>query len=268
MAAQTDLRLATRTLWQREMVRFFRSRNRVTGSLVQPVLFWLLFGWGLRGSFHPSGLVGSDAMGSLEYLFPGTVVMIVLFTAIFANFSIIEDRREGFLQSVLVSPAPRLAIVLGKVLGGATVAAAEALLFLVLAPFAGIPLGILGILLGALVIVLLSVALAALGYALAWRTDSTQGFHATMMLFLIPMWLLSGAFFPTDGVPSVMAWIMRFNPLTYGVHALRRALYLGTLPIGEHVLLAISLVLTAAFAAAMVAVALAVTNRRTEGSLA
>lgn len=265
----TNLVLPALTLWQREMVRFFRQRNRVTGSVLQPIVFWLLFGCGLKGTFRPTG-AGLEGLGALEYMFPGTIAMIVLFTAIFSNFSLIEDRREGFLQAVLVSPVPRLGIVLGKVLGGASVAFLQAMIFLVLAPLAGVPIGVFHVLCAAVVIALLSLALTALGYTLAWGMDSTSGFHAVMMLFLMPMWLLSGSFFPLDGVPWGMRWIMRINPLTYGVDALRGSLYLGSERASGMALFGIgfSLLLTAGFAAAMIALAVRATNRRTEGSLA
>src|SRR3954447_1630369 len=124
------------TLCQRELVRFFRQKNRVFGALGQPIIFWLLFGAGLG-----SARVGNDATsGKLDYahFFPGTLVMILLFTAIFATISIIEDRREGFLQGVLVAPIPRWSMVLGKVLGGTAIAMLQGLMFLVLGWLAGV----------------------------------------------------------------------------------------------------------------------------------
>ncbi len=202
------------TLAQRELVRFFRQRNRVFGALGQPIIFWLLFSEGLRGN-------------QLDYahFFPGTLVMILLFTAIFATISIIEDRNEGFLQSVLVSPAPRWAMVLGKVLGGAAIAMIQGLLFLVLGAvtlrFASSPLDLA---LAVLLMALIAIALTALGFTIAWRMESTHGFHAIMSVFLLPMWLLSGAFFPAGGT-GWLAWIIRVNPLTYGVAGLRHYLH-------------------------------------------
>src|SRR5690349_13621150 len=119
------------TLSQRELVRFFRQRNRVFGALVQPIIFWLLFGAGL-GTARVGG--GAADSGRLDYshFFPGTLVMIILFTAIFATISIIEDRREGFLQGVLVAPVPRWSIVLGKVFGGTAIAMLQGTIFLLL----------------------------------------------------------------------------------------------------------------------------------------
>ena len=126
-------------LW-REVVRFLRQRNRVAGALLQPIMFWALFGAGLGPSFRPP--VPGGAVPYTEYFFPGVVVMILLFTAIFSTVSVIEDRREGFLQSVLVAPIPRSALVLGKVLGGTALAMGQGLVLLFLAPFAHFPLSV------------------------------------------------------------------------------------------------------------------------------
>jgi len=201
------------TLAHRELVRFFRQRNRVFGALGQPIIFWLLFSEGLR-----------DNKLDYAHFFPGTLVMILLFTAIFATISIIEDRNEGFLQSVLVSPAPRWAMVLGKVLGGAAIAMIQGLLFLALGAvtlrFASSPLDVAQ---AVALMAVIAVALTALGFTIAWRMESTHGFHAIMSVFLLPMWLLSGAFFPAGG-DGWLAWVIRLNPLTYGVAGLRHYL--------------------------------------------
>ncbi len=213
--------LAVWTLWQREIVRFYRQPSRVVGALAPPVLFWLLIGSGLGGSFRAPGA----ATSYLAWFFPGVVILILLFTAIFSEISIIEDRREGFLQGVLISPAPRSSVVLGKVLGGTTLALLQCAVFLVLAPAAGLTLrsaGTLGV--AAAVLFLLAVALTALAAAIAWVLDSTQGFHAIMNLFLIPMWLLAGTLFPLAGTPHWLRALMLANPLTYGVAALRGSL--------------------------------------------
>lgn len=249
------------TLAERELIRFIRQRNRVFGALAQPVLFWALFGAGLGASFRPGGLEGPSYT---EYFFPGTVVLILLFTAIFATISIIEDRNEGFLQGVLVSPVSTGTIVAGKILGTVILATGQASLMFLLAPLAGVPLSLTSALLGVPLLALIAVALAALGFAIAWRLDSTQGFHAVMTAFLMPMWLLSGAFFPSDGVPTWLAWIIACNPLTYGVAAFRHVLYLGT-PVAIPNLpgLLPSLLAVVAFAIASTALAVSVASRRT-----
>lgn len=210
------------TLCGRELTRFFRQRNRVIGALGQPLLFWLLFSAGLGPSFRMPGATDSSVSFG-QYFFPGTVVLIVLFTSIFATISIIEDRREGFLQSVLVAPIPRWSMVLGKLLGGTLIALIQALLFLALGWFVGVRCGVLDLLAVTGLLFVLSLALTGLGFVIAWRLDSTQGFHAIMSVFLMPMWLLSGAFFPaSDGV---LYWVTRINPLSYGVAGLRQLLY-------------------------------------------
>lgn len=208
------------SLWHREIVRFLRDRSRLTGSLMQPIIFWLLFSGALNNSVTFSGTESYS-----EYFFSGTLAMITLFTAIFATITVIEDRKEGFLQGVLVSPVPRAAIALGKILGGATLGLGLAVIFLILAPFAGIELDLSRVMLGLGVLALLAVAVTGLGFVLAWLMDSAAGYHGIMMLFLMPMLLLSGAFFPIEQAHWLISWIRHINPMTYGVGALRHALH-------------------------------------------
>lgn len=205
-------------LWHREIVRFLRDRSRLTGSLLQPVIFWLLFSGALHGSFRPGG------MDYGRYFFVGTLAMIALFTAIFATITVIEDRKEGFLQGVLVSPVPRAAIALGKILGGASLGMGLAVVFLLLAPLAGVALDPGRVALGLAVLALLSIAVTGMGFALAWVLDSTAGYHGIMMLLFMPMLLLSGAFFPMQEAHWLLSWVRFVNPMTYGVGALRHAL--------------------------------------------
>src|SRR5262249_33631763 len=149
----------------------------------------------------------------LQFFFPGTVTLIVLFTAIFSTISVIEDRHEGFLQSVLVAPQSRLTLVLGKILGGTTLAFGQAVLFLCLAPVAGIRLPLASAPSLFLNLLVIAFGLTGLGFLLAWKLDSTQGFHAIMNLLLIPMWLLSGALFPAAGAAPWIRALMTINPL-------------------------------------------------------
>jgi ABC-2 type transport system permease protein len=211
------------TLWWREVVRFYRQRARVAGVILSPLLFWIVIGSGFGTSFR-SGQ-GAGQQHYLDYFFPGALVMIILFTSIFTMMSVIEDRNEGFLLSVLVAPVPRSAIVLGKVLGGTTLAAIQGLIFLVFAPLVGIHLTLGSFGLIVLTVFLVSFALTALGFAIAWPMDSTQSFHAIINLFLIPLWLLSGALFPLSHASKWMQALMFINPLTYGVEALRTLMY-------------------------------------------
>jgi len=181
---------------------------------------------GLGASFRPPGAPPGTSYG--EYIYPGIITMVLLFTAIFSTISVIEDRRSGFLQGVLVAPVPRGSIVLGQALGVTTLALVQGILFLLLAPLAGIPVSATAMVGGVVVMFLVAFGLTSLGLIFAWRLDSTQGFHAIMNLILLPMWVLSGAFFPLTGVPGWLGWIMWVNPLTYGMAALRRCLYLGS----------------------------------------
>jgi len=238
--------LPVMTLWWREIVRFCRQRSRLFGAFVQPLLFWLLLGGGLSASFRPPG--APEGTGYIEYFYPGIIALILLFTAIFATISTVEDRQNGFLQGVLVAPVPRSSVVLGQALGGTTLALLQGMLFLFLAPFIGISLTPLSLLSVVAVMFLISFGLTNLGLVIAWRLDSTQGFHAIMNVILLPIWLLSGAFFPASDVPIWIEWAMRLDPLTYGMAALRRCLYLGhPAAAGEVPQLGLSLTITFLF---------------------
>jgi ABC-2 type transport system permease protein len=251
-----ELLLPAFTLWWREVVRFYRQRARVVGVIASPVLFWLVIGSGFGRSFNSGG----TNQHYLDYFYPGALIMIVLFTSIFTMMSVIEDRKEGFLLSVLVAPVSRSAIVLGKVMGGTTLAAIQGLIFLVFAPFVGIHLGITVFVMAAIIVFLVSFALTALGFAIAWPMDSAQAFHAIINLFLIPLWLLSGALFPLSSASSWLRMLMEINPLTYGVEALRSVLYPAS-P-GEFSLVA-SMATLILFSLVMFGIAFLMVNRRT-----
>jgi ABC-2 type transport system permease protein len=240
--------LAAGTLWTREIVRFYRQPSRIVGALGSPLLFWVLLGSGLGRSFKAEGALQG---GYLEYFYPGTLALIVLFTAIFSTISIIEDRQEGFLQGVLVAPVPRAAIVLGKILGSATLALMQAALFLLLAPltYGGLGVATIGRLLA--ITSVIAFGLSGLGFLIAWRLNSTQGFHAIMNLFLVPMWMLSGALFPASGATVWIQWLMWINPLTYGLSAIRSTIY-GHPAVGEPSV-GLSLIVMSVFGGAMLA---------------
>jgi len=210
-------------LWRRDLVRFFRQPSRLVGALGQPVLFWLVLGAGMSGTFRYGG-DGAGATGYLAYFFPGVVLMVVLFAAIFTTLSVIEDRQRGFLQTVLAGPGSRLALVLGKCAGSASVALTQAALFLLLAPAAGFPFRAMDgpLLAGALA--LSAVALAGIGFAVAWVVDSPQGYHAIQMTLLVPLWVVSGAMFPVPADRPALAALMHANPISYAVSAARHAL--------------------------------------------
>jgi ABC-2 type transport system permease protein len=233
--------LAAWSLCRRDLVRFFRQRSRVIGVLGTPLIFWMLIGSGFN---------------YLGYLFPGTLIQILLFASIFSTISIIQDRQQGFLQGVLVAPVSRAAIVLGKVLGGTAIALVQGTIFLLLGPLVGIHPPFVSFAAALGIMALVAFGLTALGVLLAWRFESIQGFHSVMNLFLFPMWLLSGAVFPQKTASSWIGYVMRVNPLTYGVDALRRVLG------GEGMALEISIGVTAVFAAAMFVLATVFARRR------
>ena len=218
-SVQPRLWLSVATLWSREIRGFYRQRSRVIGGLATPLVFWLLLGSGFANSLRASADTGS---GSLQFFFPGMVTLVVLFTAIFSNISIIEDRREGFLLSVLVAPVSRMALVLGKILGATTIGFLQGLMFLPFALLLGISVEISTLPAMLAAILLTSFGLTALGFCFAWWINSVQGFHSVMNVVLMPLWLLSGAVFPAEGAARWMQWLMVVNPLSYGVTAMRR----------------------------------------------
>lgn len=205
----TSFVLPAATLWQRELIRFWRQKSRVLSVVASPLVFWLLIGYGSN---------------DLSRYYSGTLVLTVMFSAIFSTISIIEDRREGFLLSMLVSPAPRTSLVLGKILGSATLGWIQGLLLLVFAPLAGVTIPLAGYLPVAAAMFLISFTLTGLGFAIAWKMDSTAAFHGIMMLLLVPMWMVSGALFPMATAHGVVRGLMWANPLTYSVALLNYTL--------------------------------------------
>lgn len=263
--------LVVSALSWREFIRFFRQPNRVVGAIGTPLLFWLLFGAGLHQSFQ----VAADGPSFREYFFPGTLVLILMFTAIFSSVSIIEDRREGFLQSVLVAPIPPWSIVLGKILGSTLIAWFQVALCLVLVLTLDIQLSWENVLCMLGVLLLGALLMTSMGFAMAWNMESIQGFHAVMNLVLMPMWLLSGAFFPVPALANdvvfsqqVLHWVMRCNPLTYVVAPLHELL-VGSVANGRTWFpsLGTSLAVTLLFLLAAFTLACKVSRRRTRGDL-
>lgn len=216
---------ATFALTKREILRFVRQRSRWVGALATPLLFWFLIGGGLGDSFRDSS--GASEGGYLAFFYPGAILLSVLFTAIFSTISVIEDRHQGFLQGVLVSPVQRSALVLAKVLGGALLGLLQGMLLLAFAPLAGAQLNLPSFLGVVLLLFLIAAALTAMGFVFAWIIDSTQGYHGIMNVVFVPMWILSGAVFPPkEG--TFLGWVTVVNPLSYGVKAIRQ-LFAGDL---------------------------------------
>ena len=201
--------LPAATLWQRELVRFWRQKSRVMGVVASPLVFWLFLGYGSN---------------DLAKFYSGALVLTVMFSSIFSTISIIEDRREGFLLSMLVSPAPRTSLVLGKILGSATLAWIQGMLFLLFAPLAGFHPGLGELIALAIYIFLIAFTLTGFGFTMAWKMESTAGFHAIMNLVLFPMWIVSGAVFPMATAHGWIRALMWINPMSYCVSLLNGAL--------------------------------------------
>ena len=231
------------TLWQRELLRFWRQKSRVLGVVASPLVFWLLIGSG---------------SGDLARFFAGALVLTILFSAIFSTISIIEDRREGFLLSMLVSPASRTSLVLGKILGAATLAWIQGLIFLAFAPLAGVSLSPGTVLELIAAVFLVSFTLTGLGFVIAWRMDSTAGFHAIMNLLLVPMWMVSGSLFPMTTAHGWIKALMWVNPLTYSISLLNGFMKVnpGSPGIG------VSLLVTACFGLVLLLASGVVANRK------
>jgi ABC-2 type transport system permease protein len=210
------------TLAWRELIGFFRQGHRVVGSIAQPVLFWALLGSGFSASFQAPGYPN---LSYAEYFFPGILLMVVLFSGIFSTITVIEDRNQGLLQGVLVSPAPRMAIVMGKVGGAMAIGLIQALFFMLAIPFLGLDPGFNSILLLILGLVIAALGFTALGFLIAWNLESTAGFHAIMSVFLLPLWMLSGALFPLDNAPLWLESIMLINPVSHALLLIRLPLY-------------------------------------------
>jgi len=217
---QHDLR-AVKVVWVRELIRFFQDRSRIVSSLLQPVLFLFVLGTGLS-----TLVAGSTAGVNLRtFMFPGVLAMSTMFTAIFSAASIVWDREFGFLREMLVAPVSRGAIVVGKCIGGATVATLQGLIILVLAGLVGVPYNPVLLLTLVAELLLLSFTLTAVGVLVAARMKNIQTFFAMTQVFLMPMFFLSGALYPLSNLPSWLYVLTRIDPLTYVVDPMRRAVF-------------------------------------------
>jgi len=207
-------------VWERELIRYTRNRTRIVSGLMQPVLFLFVLGYGM------SGLVGTTGgFNFRQFVFPGVVAMSVVMTAIFSAISIVWDREFGFLREMLVAPVSRTALVLGKTAGGASVAAVQGTIMLVLAPLVGVHLTPLLVVEVIGLELLMAVAMTAFGVFVASRIQRMEAFQVVMQMLLMPMLFLSGALFPLNGLPAWLAVITRINPLTYAVDPLRRVVF-------------------------------------------
>ena len=262
-----DLR-AVSIVWRRELIRFRTDRLRAVTSLVQPVLFLFVLGTGLSRLASRGLPAGGDFR---TFIYPGVLAMSVLFTSIFSAASIVWDREFGFLREMLVAPVRRWAIVVGKCLGGATVATFQGLIFLALAGVAHVPYNPLLLLTLVGELLLLSFTLTAFGVMMAARIKQIQAFMALTQLFVLPLFFLSGALYPLNGLPAWLTVLTRIDPLTYIVDPMRSAVFghLAVSPLAVQTLspgitwfgwvvpLGLSLAMVAVMGAAMLAIAIA-----------
>jgi ABC-2 type transport system permease protein len=231
-------------LWLRELKRYRRSPARIIGSLGQPLLFLLALGFGFGPIFRQSG------QGNyLQFLAPGVIAMTVLFTSVFSGIGLVWDRQFGFLKETLVAPVPRLQIMIGRTLGGATVALVQGLIVVVICLLAGFrPVNLATMPLALVFMALIAGMFTALGTAIGSALTDMQGFQIIINFLVMPIFFLSGALFPLTNLPRVLGWIAALDPLSYGVDGLRLAL-IGVSHFGVLVDLAVLSVLTAALLA-------------------
>ena len=228
-------------MWLRQLKKYFRSKSRIIGSLGQPLLFLLALGYGLGSTFKAAGEGNYFA-----FLAPGIIAMTIIFTAIFSGIELIWDRQFGFLKETMVAPVPRMNIMIGRTLGGATVATMQGLIVFFITLFFGFrPVN--WALFPVLIIFMLLVALlfTALGTAIASTLEDMQGFQLIMNFLVLPLFFLSGALFPLTGLPAVLAALVTVDPLSYGVDAFR-SLLVNVATFGLGLDLAVLAVVTAA----------------------
>jgi ABC-2 type transport system permease protein len=207
-------------LWLREVKKYLRSRTQVIASLGSPIMYLGVLGFGLGPVFQRAG-EGSY----LQFMAPGVIGMTVLFTSMFSGIALLWDRQFGFLKETLVAPVPRLWIMIGRTLGGATVAMIQGILIFVVSLIAGFrPTSIVVLPLALLVLLLTAVVFAALGTAIGSSLKDMQGFQLVMNFMVMPIFFLSGALYPLSNLPRVLSWLTRVDPLTYGVDGVRGAL--------------------------------------------
>ncbi|HTM24032.1 MAG TPA: ABC transporter permease [Vicinamibacterales bacterium] len=206
-------------LWLRELKRYTRSRAMIVASIGQPLLYLLALGFGLGPVFQQAG------RGSyLQFVAPGVIGMSILFTSIFSGLGLLWDRQFGFLKETLVAPVPRLHIMIGKTVGGATVAILQGLLIVIVCLIAGFrPASVSALPLALLFMILVALVFAGLGMVIGSRLQNMQGFQLIMNFLVLPIFFLSGALYPLSNLPVALAAITRVDPLTYGIDGLRGA---------------------------------------------
>ncbi|QHS23176.1 ABC transporter permease [Virgibacillus sp. MSP4-1] len=215
-------------IWQRDLLKFFRDKARLFGSFTMPILFLLIFGGGMSGSMETmmAGSMPEEAEGFnyVEFVFPGIVAMTLLMTSIFSAMSVIEDKDFGYMKEILVSPISRVSIAVGKMLGSATVATIQGVMLFLLIPLLGLSYDVMALIQVIPFMFLLGCALSSLGLLFASLINSTQGFQLTVQILVMPMIFLSGALFPISNMPAWMDFIVKINPVTYGVDVMKKVM--------------------------------------------
>jgi ABC-2 type transport system permease protein len=206
-------------IWARDLVRFFRERSQLLGSISRPLLWLFIFGTGLRPTFH-----GGGGLSYTQFIFPGIIGMTLIFTSIQSAISIIWDREFGFLKEVLVAPVSRTSVAVGKALSGATLSLIQGTITLLFAPLVGVKFTLLSALAMVPVMFLMSFALTGIGILIAARMTSFEGFGTIANFLVMPMYFLSGAIFPPVNLPGWLNALVHINPMSYGVDSLRAAL--------------------------------------------
>ncbi len=207
-------------LWLRQIKKYLRSRSRIIGSLGQPILFLLALGYGLGAVFQKAG-----EGNYLNFLAPGVIAMSILFTSIFSGMEIIWDRQFGFLKETLVAPMSRFNIMIGRTMGGATVATIQGIIVMLISLIFGFrPANWFGIFPAIIIMFLIALLFTALGTMVASLLEDMQGFQLIMNFLVMPLFFLSGSLFPLDGLPKILAIIARIDPLSYGIDGLRALL--------------------------------------------
>jgi len=232
--------IAIWVLARREMIRFVRQPMRFVSSLAQPFFFWIFLGTGFSKVFVLDG----TSMDYREFAYPGIILMLMLFSSIFSTITLIEDRNMGFLQGVIVAPVSRASIVCGKLIGGTLIALFQVLIFLLFIPMTGINLSLLNFIVLLCFCSLIGIGFTGMGFYVAWRSETVASYHAIMSVVFIPMWLLSGALFPSTGVATWLVWLMSVNPVTYAMRGLRTVFYSKPIDLLDDVSFMFSLLIT------------------------
>jgi ABC-2 type transport system permease protein len=204
-------------VWRREIIRFWGDRTRMIAMLVQPILFIFVLGNGLAGMTS----MAIPGFNFKTFIFPGVLATSTLFTAMFAAVSVVWDREFGFLREMMVAPVSRTSIIVGKAIGGSTVATAQGALVIALAPFVGVPLSVRLVVVLLIEVFIISFAITSFGLVIAARVTQMQAVMGIMQMIMLPLTFLSGALYPLVGLPTWLSILVHLNPLTYGVHAVR-----------------------------------------------